>query len=156
QRLSVARPMPEKPELSRKRGEELTRFLASGERLALPTSDRPQLSIIVALYHRPELALGCLRSLACTVPFEVILVDNSVDPVTSALLAHVDNARVIAEGRNLGFPAAVNRAARLARGEDLLLLNHDAEPRPGSIDSALGVLHSSPDIGAVGAKLVLP
>jgi glycosyltransferase involved in cell wall biosynthesis len=43
----------------------------------------------------------------------------------------------------------------LARGENLLLLNNDAQLMPGSISSALRTLHSSNDIGAVGGKIIL-
>jgi GT2 family glycosyltransferase len=131
----------------------LASFLDGNRRLALPTSEAPELSILIVAYQRAELLLRCLESLATSKPFEVIVIDNASSDATPALLARVDGARIVCETRNTGFPAAVNRAAKMARGRTLLLLNHDAAPAPGAIDAALAALTG--DVGAVGARLVL-
>jgi GT2 family glycosyltransferase len=128
----------------------LQRELDEFRGLQLATSDEPELSIVIVLYGRDELALRCLRSLATRAPFEVILVDNGA----STLLERIGGARIIRNPENRGFPAAVNQAAAVARGKHLLLLNHDAAPRAGAIDSALSL--SCGEVGAVGARLVLP
>jgi GT2 family glycosyltransferase len=131
-------------------GREWRRFLDGGERLRLPTSADPVLSILIVAYRRDELLLRCLRALVTAVPFEVILVDNA----RSLLLDRVDGAEILRNDNNRGFPAAVNQAARRARGRHLLLLNHDAAPHPGAIEAALSAL--TDDVGAVGARLILP
>src|SRR5262249_6159644 len=46
-------------------------------------------------------------------------------------------------------------AARVARGEVLLLLNNDTQVLPGTLESALATIRSDSGIGAVGARLVL-
>jgi GT2 family glycosyltransferase len=125
---------------------ELEQF--SGLRLA--TSQSPELSILIVLYGRDDLVLRCLRSLQTRVPFEVILVDNG----RSRLLDRVEGAIVIRNSSNVGFPAAVNQAARVAKGKYLLLLNPDAAPEPSAIDHAFCIFDEG--IGAVGARLVLP
>jgi GT2 family glycosyltransferase len=132
---------------------ELERFLASGQQLALPTSDEPLVSILIVAYNRAELLLRCLRSLHAAAPFEVVIVDNGSTDRTRELLDRTSGARRIDGGANLGFPAAVNRAARVARGRHLLFLNHDAAPLSGSIDAALAALGEG--VGAVGARLLL-
>ncbi|GHD50029.1 hypothetical protein GCM10017083_23220 [Thalassobaculum fulvum] len=55
---------------------------------------------------------------------------------------------------NLGFAAAVNTGARVARGRDLVLLNSDVVPdAPGWLDPLLAALER-PGIGASGAQLL--
>ena len=66
----------------------------------------------------------------------------------------VDGARVYRNDENLYFIHAVNQAAALARGAHLLLLNNDAALLPGAIDTLAATIESSPDIGAVGGKIV--
>jgi glycosyltransferase involved in cell wall biosynthesis len=44
----------------------------------------------------------------------------------------------------------------VSRGRALLLLNSDAFLRDGALAAALATLDSSPDVGAVGGKLILP
>jgi GT2 family glycosyltransferase len=143
-----------KAALTGDRSAELRAFLASGQRLTLPTAPGPELSILIVAFRRPELLLACLRALRARVPFEVIIVDNGG---SGELLERIDGATIVKNAHNVGFPAAVNQAARLAQGRNLLLLNHDATPLPGSIDAALDALTSDAgDVGAVGARLILP
>ncbi len=136
---------------------ELDAFLAGSERLELAPRETPRVSVILVLYNRAELTLRCLRALArVTVPFEVVIVDNASTDATGALLARVAGARVSRNSENAGFLRAVNAAARDARGDYLLLLNNDAELRPGALEAALARAAASPDVGAVGGRLVLP
>ena len=86
---------------------------------------------------------------------EVIVIDNASTDETPRLLDRVQGARVVRNSANVHFLLAVNQAARLARGDYLLLLNNDAQLQPGSLDAALATLESSPDIGAVGGRIIL-
>jgi GT2 family glycosyltransferase len=136
-------------------------LLASGARLPLPTGVRPEISILLVLYNQAELTFGCLSSLAeCLghggVRVEVIVLDNGTSDATGELLSRLDGATVIRSDENLHFLRGVNRAAKAATGRYLLLLNNDAQLLPGSLEAALATLQSSGDIGAVGARLVLP
>ena len=49
----------------------------------------------------------------------------------------------------------MNQAAREAHGKYLLVLNNDAQLQPGALRSALTTIGSSPDIGAVGGRIIL-
>lgn len=61
---------------------------------------------------------------------EVVVADNGLAAAAVAELGE-RGARVLAMGANVGFGAAVNRAARASEGELLVLLNDDATPVPG-------------------------
>lgn len=90
----------------------------------------PFFSVLIVNYNSGHHVQAALRSLAAQTfrDFEVILIDNastdgSVDaPETSGL----PDFHLIRETENLGFAAGNNRAAELARGEWLVLLNPDA------------------------------
>src|SRR5205807_1973542 len=89
-------------------------------------------------------------------PFEVLVFDNASTDQTGALLERLDGARIFRHHENLGFLHAVNAAAQEARGEYLLLLNNDAEVQPGALSAAVARADRTPDLGAVGGRLVLP
>jgi hypothetical protein len=95
------------------------------------------------------------RALDSTVPLELILIDNaSSDGVPQAIeQAHGAEPRlkVIYNRANLGFGPAVNRAAAMARGEHLLVLNPDCLMEPDTLTRMLDVLDEHPAAGVVGA-----
>src|SRR5262249_30169696 len=135
---------------------QLRSFLASNSILQLPGSENPEISILIVLYNRAELTLACLRSLAenQSERLEIIIVDNSSTDHTSKLLDRVREARVLRNSENLNFLLAVNQAAKEAHGKYLLVLNNDAQLMPGTLRSAMSTIGSSPDIGAVGGRLI--
>jgi len=60
-------------------------------------------------------------------PTEVLVADNGLPEETVAAL-RATGAEVVPMGRNLGFGAAVNAAARCAQGDALVVLNDDMLP----------------------------
>lgn len=135
----------------------LNAFLAGSERIVLPTSSRPRVSIVIVLFNQAELTFDCLRTLgaALDVASEVIIVDNDSRDDTAELCARVDGARIIRNKENLHFLKGVNLGAKECRGDAILLLNNDTKIKPGSIRSALRCLDEEPSVGAVGGKIVL-
>lgn len=103
-------------------------------------SDRPPLlSVVVPLYNCLTLTQQMLGSLQATLPtglhHEIILVDDGSTDGTREWLATLRAPfRVILNDRNVGYAAANNRGATVARGEDLLLLNNDLLLRPGWLE----------------------
>ena len=148
-----------KADFKRHAAAELWDFLVSGERLQLPASAAPDISILLVLFNQAPMTLMCLRSIVGTVPLgaavEVVIVDNASSDDTALLLERVDGARVVRNAGNRHFLHGLNQAAALATGHDLLLLNNDAQLRPGAVQAAHRTLHSAPDIGAVGGKIIL-
>jgi GT2 family glycosyltransferase len=137
---------------------ELAAFLDTDERLALPASTAPDVSILLVLFNQAPLTFACLQSIADTVDLatEVIIIDNASTDETTALLERLDGARIVRNAENRHFLAAVNQGAALARGKTLLLLNNDACLRLGSLRAAFDTLCSDPSNGAVGGPIILP
>jgi GT2 family glycosyltransferase len=136
---------------------QLQSFLTAGTPLSLPHSENPEVSVILVLFNRAELTFACLRSLSESPSgrLEIIIVDNASQDETSRLLDQLQGARIVRNPENRNFLLAVNQAAREAKGEYLLILNNDAQLLPGTLESALRTSRSSPDIGAVGGRLIL-
>ena len=112
-------------------------------------------SIVVVVADSGGDALTCVEAaLASTVAVELIVVDNaSRDGVPEALTcACAGDARVrlLRNGVNLGFGAAVNRGAALAQGDALLVLNPDCLVAPDTVARLRAEL-AQPRAGLVGA-----
>ncbi|MFA5321617.1 MAG: rhamnan synthesis F family protein, partial [Smithella sp.] len=137
--------------------QDIDAFLAGEERISIPVSDKPAVSVILVLFNQAELTFHCLQSLQfmLDVPAEVIIVDNASTDHTAALLDRVDGARILRKSDNLHFLRGVNAGAEIARGKHLLLLNNDTRVKAGSIASAYQRLEEEKSIGAVGGKIVL-
>jgi O-antigen biosynthesis protein len=136
-------------------------LLSGGGTLALPRGADPDVTVIVITYNQPELVYGCMSSIAealgsSALSVEVVILDNGSTAETLTVLDRLRGATVIRSETNLHFLLGVNRAAREARGRHLLLLNSDAQLLPGTVEAAVRTLESAKDIGAVGARIVLP
>ena len=132
---------------------------ASLQAFSLPTSQQPQVSIVVPVYNKIEYTLACLCSLgeqAGSIPFEVLVVDDGSSDATQEQLARIDGIRVVRNARNLGFIGSCNAGAALARGEYVLFLNNDTVVTSGWLEALLACFAEEPDAGLVGAKLVYP
>lgn len=123
----------------------------------------PMVSILIPTRDKPELIGACLASLAQLAypgDTEIIIIDNgSRDPQALAILADAQTrqrARVLRDDGPFNFSALNNRAAKLARGELLCLLNNDVEALDGHWLSAMVRHAARPDVGAVGALLLYP
>lgn len=134
----------------------LESFFDSDSRLSWPQHSAPRVSVVLVLFNRAELTLHCLNALrTSSMPTEIIIVDNASTDETSRLLDRLDGVKILRKRERLRYALACNEAARLATGDYVLLLN-DAEVLPGSLESAVWTLDATHDIGAVGAKIVLP
>ena len=101
----------------------------------------------------PSLAGGAgllrlVRSLSlASADLQVIVADNGLpDAVRSNL--EKTGAMVLPMGANLGFGAAVNRAARAADADVLVVLNDDIEPEPGFLDALVAPFAAGADMVA--------
>jgi GT2 family glycosyltransferase len=90
----------------------------------------------------PSLAVRLLDSLGgAQVEFETLVVDNGTGAVElERETAKLDGASVLRLDENLGYGRAVNRAARHAHGDVLVLLNDDSVVDPGFVEAIAGAL----------------
>ena len=114
----------------------------------------PLVSILIPTYNNAAFVDPCLDSIArCTAypRYEVLIVDNASDDDTVARLsAHATNdsrIRVLPQGNNLGFSAALNLAASEAAGKFLLFLNIDTIVTAGWLHRLLEALRNEPGSG---------
>jgi GT2 family glycosyltransferase len=103
-----------------------------------------QVSFIIPLYNCLPLTQAMLTSLRATLPaglaHEIIFVDDGSTDGTRAWLESLaadPSLRVVLNERNLGYAAANNRGAAVARGELLALLNNDLVLLPGWLEPML-------------------
>lgn len=105
--------------------------------------------------HIPR-CLTCLRA-QTRQDFELILVDNgSTDgpPDLPEIYQQDLHIRVEKLGINLGFAAANNIGARLARGNWLILLNADAFPEPDWLEQLLRASEQNPGYTSFSSRQI--
>lgn len=122
----------------------------------MPVSSPVQVSVIIVSADSGPSLRECVKSvLACTLPLELLLIDNaSADGVPQAIARAREGDRrlkMIYNHANLGFGPAVNRAAAQARGDALLILNPDCLIDETALQRLLDVLTTENKAGLVGA-----
>jgi GT2 family glycosyltransferase len=107
-------------------------------------------SVIVVLWNSEDYLPICLKQLSQQnfQDFEIVFVDNGSTNETLGELEHKNykfSIRIEKLTKNLGFAAANNIGARLARGKYLVLLNADAFPEPDWLERLLDAIKNYPD-----------
>lgn len=108
-----------------------------------------QISLVVVNYHSSNQLRQMLESIVGV--NEVIVVDHSEDEAELAVLRTLGVDRIIAQ-KNLGYGAGLNRGAREAAGEVLVLANPDLR----FLDGAFGLLTEAlerPEVGVAAPAL---
>ncbi len=113
--------------------------------------NRPVVSIIVVTMNTPKLTGACLESVIqnTTVPFELIVVNNSPGQTIKKHLKKFKDTRVIQNQKNLGYTKAANQGALRSRGKYLCFLNSDTVVPPKWMERLLAAAQK-PGVGAVG------
>ena len=127
-------------------------------------------TVIIPSRDRADLLASCLSSIWHTsqaerlsgAELEIVVLDNgSVQQHTQQLLDHWkeslgDRFQVIKDNNSFNWSRLNNKAAAIARGELLLLLNNDIEARQPHWLAAMAAQALRPKVGCVGALLLYP
>lgn len=125
--------------------------------------DIPLVSIIVPTRDQADILKRCVGSIFNKSTYwnwELLVIDNqSREPETLeffAAISRLPNVRILKYNAPFNFAKINNLGAAEARGDVLLFLNNDVEVvTPSWLEELLGFA-LQPEIGAVGAKLLLP
>lgn len=124
------------------------------------TAASPDVSVLIVTYKCRDEARACLESLyraTQDVSFEVIVLDNaSGDGTVEMIHEEFPQVRTLAIPENVGFAAGVNRAADVAVGEYLLLLNPDTVVHPSAVDNLVAFAQRHPEYGIYGGRTLNP
>jgi GT2 family glycosyltransferase len=116
-------------------------------------------SVVIPVHGNAGLTRLCLDALLPGLPggVEAIVVDDASTDATPELLdGYGDAIRRLTLPRNVGYAGACNEGAELARGEQLVFLNNDTEPRPGWLQALRRYAREHPAAAVVGARLLYP
>ncbi len=114
----------------------------------------PDVSVVIVNYNGLRFLAECLDSLHgafVRYSHEVVVIDNASSDGSQAFLRTRGDIRYIESTLNLGFTGGNNRAAEVARGKVLVLLNNDTRVQAcldPLVDQAL-----LPEVGAAGPRL---
>ena len=125
-----------------------------------PQKAPPDLSVIIVTWNVRDLTLECLDALeqhSGSLDVEAIIVDNaSTDGTVAAVRSAFPGVTLIANGGNVGFPAANNDGLAQARGRYVLYLNPDTAVGEGTLERCVRELEGDPTVGMVGSRMMLP
>lgn len=121
----------------------------------------PHVTLIIPTRDRIDLlktAVDSILEKTAYPRFDILVVDNgSVEPESLAYLAEVEatgRVSVLRDDGPFNFSRLNNRAAAVARGSVLALVNNDVEVEDGGWLAEMVAPALDPTIGAVGAKLL--
>jgi GT2 family glycosyltransferase len=126
--------------------------------LILPSSESPELSIVVMLTHDPALAHACLTSVAAAAESmpaaETIVVLGAASREVKRVLAdEFSGASVIDSPVNTGTAVGWQLGFTLARGEFVQLLHEDAQLLGETVPRLLATLRAEPTAAVAGPWL---
>jgi GT2 family glycosyltransferase len=116
----------------------------------------PTVTCVVLNYDGRHLLEVILASLAAQTyrPFDVLVVDDDSGDGSREYLAECwPDVQVLANARNVGVAASLNRGVAAARGELVALLNNDLELEPTWLEEMVAGLSRHPEAAAAACKL---
>lgn len=114
--------------------------------------------VIILTWNCLNFTKKCIASITEIEPgieFGTIVVDNGSTDGTLEYLKSIDVAKIISNGKNLGFSAGNNIGMKAAGRSDVVLLNNDIiVTQKNWLKKLQDMAYSSPEIGIVGCRLL--
>ncbi|MGE5406732.1 MAG: glycosyltransferase [Methanosarcina sp.] len=139
-------------------------LLGINEKNTRNSESEVKISVIIPVFNKLEYTKKCLytiyRNSGNEINYEVIIIDNASSDGTAEFLEKYKiehpNLIVYKSETNLGFAKANNIGAKIAKGEYILCLNNDTEPKEGWLEPLVRIIEGDKTVGAVGSKLLFP
>ena len=116
-----------------------------------------ELSIIIVNYNVKHFLEQCLKSVYKAlngIEAEIIVVDNnSVDGSLNLIGEKFKEVILVSNKKNSGFSVANNQGIKMAKGNNILLLNPDTIVQEDTFIKCLEFLDNHKDAGALGVKM---
>lgn len=125
----------------------------------IPSSENPEVSIVVPVFNNFDLTIKCLRSIqlaALETRLEVILVDDASTQNSIEDFRNIRGVTYVRLEENVGYTKATNVGAGFASSKYLLLLNNDTELLQNSLPQLVRYMEMNPDVGACGPTILNP
>lgn len=109
-------------------------------------------SIVILSYNTLDMLKMCIESIkGFTEPseYEIIVVENASSDGSAEWLKEQKDIRCIFNSENMGFPKGCNQGMKIAKGDDILLLNSDIIVTPRWLEQLKTALYSDKKNGAV-------
>lgn len=119
---------------------------------------RPRWSVMVPTYNCARLAAATIESVLAQDPgqetMEIVVVDDaSTDDIAAVVQRFGGRVQLHRQPSNLGVPANLTEAIRLARGEIVHILHGDDQVRPGFY-AAMDRAFADPGVGAAWCRQI--
>lgn len=115
------------------------------------------IDIIIVNFRSTDWMLKCLASIHGAlnkVPLGVFVCDNDLESQEIRIKRLFPNIRFIANGKNVGFGAAVNIGITHSQAPLVVLLNPDTMIQEGFFDAVLAYLQDHPRVGVLGPRIL--
>lgn len=118
------------------------------------------ISVITISHNHCSYLESCLQSLydrRSNRRLELIVIDNTgADGIAEMVPQVYPDARIVRNGRPMGYAANANQGLRLARRRYPLMLNPDVEALPGALEALVAYMDRAQDVGIAAPKLLNP
>ncbi|CAN7742630.1 glycosyltransferase [Paenibacillus sp. LjRoot153] len=128
-------------------------------KLVVPNSSQPLVSIIIPVHNKWDFTYKCLVSIVQNthgIPYEIIVMDDHSNDLTARIGHFVKQVTVIRNKVKRGFLHNCNHGAAISKGKYVLFLNNDTIVTPGWLAHLLSLPEKDPTIGIIGSKLIYP